>query len=636
MKNHLNVREVAVPVRAACCGGLYGGVDAQGEACLYAVMGQHSGAGGLFLLRVDPETGACRRYEAPPQTKEGRVSLWSQRRRCLFIYAGASQVEPGLLLRFDPTLDRIEDLGPANTEQCYKPVSMAEAPDGALYLGSFTACALTRYRPETGEFTHYGPMDDMDQYLYVQCGEDGTVACTVKMARPHVVAFDPQTGERRAVGPWADTDSQTGHVEMFKAADGLLYIDSHEGLFRVQGLEAVPVERRPEPAEPARLGDGSTFRFIDNRVIARTIEVVRPDGERRVITLDYEGAGTEIYLVRPGPDGRLYGSSVLPLHFFSCDPASGEAVDHGQCSTASGEVYSMDWLDGKLYFCAYTHGILGVYDPARPYSFGGPVPGRPGEFRQGRPDPSGDLGHRFDEDDNPVQLGRMDTVAYRPRDMLAGPAGKVWVASVPDYGMWGGTLSWYDPRTGEFGGAHRHIYRDCSPYTLTYIPEIDRLVVGFCIYGGSGTEPRAETTGLVMWDPVEDREAWRGDVGLKIIGVMDLEYAGGGLVYAVVHPAPADVLIADLMLLDLPGGKIVSRTRLDDVAGWPLEVSFQRDDRYLYGATRAAVYRVPLGTTDVEVLWHSDSDGPTAAGALLDGRYYFGTMHRLRAVDVRL
>ncbi|MCE9591062.1 MAG: hypothetical protein K8S99_11100 [Planctomycetes bacterium] len=118
------------------------------------------------------------------------------------------------------------------------------------------------------------------------------------------------------------------------------------------------------------------------------------------------------------------------------------------------------------------------------------------------------------------------------------------------------------------------------------------------------------------------------------IGRVDIEYAGNGLVYAISHPWPKEVLHSELLLLDLPGKRIVARTRLDTVAVWPLEVSFQRDDRYLYGATRQGIYRVPLGTVHIEMIWCDEKDGPTAGGALLNGSYYFATIERLRSVAI--
>ncbi len=113
---------------------------------------------------------------------------------------------------------------------------------------------------------------------------------------------------------------------------------------------------------------------------------------------------------------------------------------------------------------------------------------------------------------------------------------------------------------------------------------------------------------------------------------MDVAYAGGSCAYAIVHPNPADVLTAKLVLLDIEAGMLISEADLTVAMGWPLEVTFQRDTRFLYGATREGVYRVRLGTTTIEPLWRDAGDGPTAGGALHHGEYYFCSGHRLRAI----
>ena len=66
----------------------------------------------------------------------------------------------------------------------------------------------------------------------------------------------------------------------------------------------------------------------------------------------HEASGSEIFYLHAGPDGCLYGSSVLPLHLFRHDPGSRSLLDLGKCSSAGGEAYSMGNLDGKLYISA--------------------------------------------------------------------------------------------------------------------------------------------------------------------------------------------------------------------------------------------------------------------------------------------
>lgn len=633
------MRERGVPVRGAVVVGPLVGTDAAGQACLYAVAGQEAGdKGGLFVLQIDPRSGATKRFDANVPAAGGRASIWSERQHCLFIGAPGREHRAGAgsgwLLRFDPRRGEVENLGALDATRALAPAGIAEAPDGSVYIGSCPGAGLHRWDPATNRITFCGQTDANEYYAYAACGKDGTVAVVVRTTRPHVVVYDPATGVMKSVGPVADTNAQHGFVELFTGADGLLYINSHEGYFRVCGTTATAVPENPARPAGRTLPGGATARFIGEQP-PRVIEIRQPDGAIRTLQLHYEAAGVEVYLVRPGLNGKIYGSSILPLHFFEQDTRTDATIDHGYCCTSSGEIYSMDWLDGKLYLCSYTHAVLSQYDPARPYNF---------SFLKnvndvmvethGQYDPSWPCRFRFGPDDNPRQLGRMDTVAYRPRDMVAGPAGKIWVTSMPDYGMWSGTLSWYDPKTDRFGGAHRDVIPLCSPQAITWVRDRDWLALGYSIYGGSGTTPRATRAGFALWDPHKDAELWRGDLGMDLVGVLDLEYLGDGMVYAIAHPNPPEVLVAELLLMDMANQRIVSRATLSEIAGWPLEVSFQRDQAYLYGATRQSIYRVPLGTTAVEVLWRSRDDGPVAGGALMGKDYYFGTGAKLRSVRV--
>ena len=634
-------RDIGIPVRTVMRAGLMPGRDAQGNECLYAAMGQHGATVGTFLLQIDLDSGATVRHDMPNDYGTG-PKYWSDRWNRFFIYAGKEMHGTGRLLEFDPAVGEPRDLGRVHPDRQCLPVSLAEAPDGTIYLGSYDqGCSLTSFRPDTGAFTFHGVVDESEFYFYVQCGSDGTVAGLVKMARPRVVTLDTATGAYVPVGPVADTDAGTGRVNLVKGGDGLLYIDSHEGAFRVEGTKATPVEAIPPSTSRTTLSDGTTFRFLDGRqdnvwmTRYRTVELARPDGSRKVLELDYACDGTPIYVLRAASNGHIYGSSILPLHFFEYDPASDHLVDHGACCTSSGEVYSLDCMDDKLYLACYTHAILCEYDVNKPFSWGGPIPGKPGEFRKGQGGEN--YSYTYDDNDNPKQIGRLDDVSYRSRDMVAGPAGKVWVVSIPDYGMWGGVLSWYEPSTGTFGGAHRHIIEHASPISITHLADPDLLAIGFSKYGGSGTIPKTDKAGFALWHPHEDRLVWKGDLGLDIVGVMDIEDAGNGLAYAIVHCLPEDDLTAHLMLVDLQNERIVDRMDLTAALGWPLEVSFQTDEQYLYGLTCEGLYRVPLGTLDFEVLWRDADDGPgpsIGAGALLNGMYYFGSGARLRCVPV--
>lgn len=608
------LRDLGVPVRAVFHCIPHPGRDAAGGPSLLITMGQH--AGGFLVLDVDVRTGRCIQHECRfPGAFEASASFRSARTGLL--YAGSCY--SGQLHRFAPGAEGVEDLGAVDAELANFPCSIDEAPDGAIYVGAYPGCCLSRLDPATGAWTRFGRMDPTDMYFYPRCGADGTVAGLVRMCRPHVVALDPRTGERQAVGPVVDTQEQSGRtVELFKGRDGLLYIRSSEGGFRVRGLEAVPVAELPEPMPPATLPDGATAEFADAASFDfRRIRVRPPAGAPREIELTWKGAGTDIFLIHEGPDGRVYGSSILPERLFSCRPDGTDMTDHGQCSGSGGEAYSMANLDGRLYIASYPGARLSIYDPRKPYRFGtGP-------------------------EANPRDIGRPDSVSYRPRAMVAGPAGKVWIGSIPDYGMWGGTLASYDTAAGAFA-SHRHLIPDCNVTALAWLPDRGRLLVGTAIEGGSGTQPRARTAGLVYWDPARDEaDGEAGSFGLeRLHGVMDLLSAGPGRAYAVVvlwdgtgEPA------AELVLLDTEARRVVDRSPFGGESGWPLEVALRPGPGgRVYGMTRTQIYRVEPGTARREALWSTTvahaAEHLSVSGPIVGHTYLLARRHRLLAFDL--
>ena len=59
------------------------------------------------------------------------------------------------------------------------PTGLTEAPDGAIWIGSYPEARLTKFEPESRTFTPYGRMDESEQYLYPLAGDDGSLAALV-------------------------------------------------------------------------------------------------------------------------------------------------------------------------------------------------------------------------------------------------------------------------------------------------------------------------------------------------------------------------------------------------------------------------------------------------------------------------
>ncbi|MBI2440003.1 MAG: hypothetical protein HYV35_01380 [Lentisphaerae bacterium] len=616
----LAVRELGIPVRAVFACILHPGKDAQGRPSLLASMGQM--AGGLLVLDINLEKGGCVQYECADRKAFEPVASYRSARDGV-LYMGACYT--GTFHRYVPGSNTIEDIGHVDPELATFPCRIDEAPDGSLFVGAYPGCCLSRYEPATGQWTRYGRMDETDMYFYPLCSADGTVAGLVKMCKPHVVALDPKTRTHRTVGPVIETQERSGSIDLYKGKDGLLYIRSSEGDFRVQGLEAVKVAALPEPMPPRNtMSDGATVEFADRSTSDfRKVRLTPPKGKGppRILSLDWQGAGTDIFLIHHGPDGRLYGSSILPERLFSCRPDGSDMIDHGQCSVSSGEAYSMANLDGKLYIASYPGARLSVYDPKEPYKFG------------------------TDPGSNPRDVGAADPVACRPRAMLAGPAGKVWIGAVPDYGMWGGTLSAYDPQTGTFT-SHRHLVKNCSVVALAWLPKRERILVGTTVEAGTGTQPRADKCAFVWWDPRRDQADGIETFGIHDLrGIMDIVRVDDRYVYAVVErlaaesPSSALVPTAELVLIDLDERRVSDRSRFGGEFGWPLEVALRKGpDGAWYGATKISVYRITPGTAQRTILWRcgmEEHDQHVSVGGPVIGRtYYFASAHRLRAIEI--
>jgi len=559
-------------------------------------MGQN--ADNLFVLQIDPETGAFRQFASTvPNSDFPTATLMSRTGR---LYVGAAYA--GHLLCFDPARDTFEDLGSIHPGAATFPCRMDEDAEGRVWIGSYGTADLTRYDPDSREFTRYGRMDDVDMYNYPLANTDGTIACLIRMTRPHVVVLDPRTGEKRRVGPVTTKGKET--LDLLKGKDGRLYIKSSVGNFRIEGMKALPVDVVPDPPTRPTLSDGSAFAFADAaEQIYRRLEVRRRDGTVRTFDLDYVVSGSDIFYLHAGPDGCVYGSSILPEHLFRYNPKNGDLVDLGRCSASTGEAYSMANLNGKIYISSYPAARISVYDPARSYHFGH----RPG--------------------DNPRDLGRIDDISYRPRSTMAGPLGRVWVASVPDYGRWGGPLSYYDPNTDRKKAYYR-IVGDGSCYTLAHLKAEELIAVGTSISGGSGTRPKVNQAVLFLWDYKGEKKVWEGTVDRPASVFNALLSGPDGRLYGTVRGGVSP----EIVVFDPRTRAFTHRVSLP--GGDPLDLGLQNGpDGKVYGFTSSCVYRLDPSSLAVEAVVQVQR-AFRVAGPILGKEIYFATGHRLRAARI--
>ena len=557
-------------------------------------MGQQ--AAGFTVVKIDPASGTTSQATSPDPTANFPTA--AIRTRDGLIYIGAAYA--GHLYRYDPASERLDDLGAINLPDDTFPCNMDEDANGVIWIGCYGSAGLTSYDPTAGAFVRHGRMDETDMYCYPHVGAGGTIACYIRVTRPHVVVYDPDTGKRETVGPVVVTEDG-GSLTLYRAADGQLYIGSTEGDFRLNGFEAEPIENLPDPAAPPTLSDGSTADFADRETqMFHEMAITHPgSGETRTIPVEYESAGSELFLAHRGPDDNIYGSSILPLHLFRYAPQSEAMDDLGICTTATGEAYSMANMDGKLYICSYPGAMLSVYDPSRSYRFG------------------------KDPGSNPRDLGRMDEISYRPRSMVAGPLGRVWTASIPNYGMWGGPLSWYDPATERFG-TYRDIAGEASCWALAWLESHGLLAVGTTIHGGTGTQPRVDQASLFLWDYEAEKKVWEDRLPVEVTAVNALAVIRGGLLCGTGHTgAESCIFVFD------PAARRYTRT-VSLPGGRALDGGIQTGpDGAVYGFTTDCFYRFDPATGAVTTV-HEERAGFQNAGPMGGDGVYFTKKHELK------
>ena len=632
-----SVHEVGIPVKGVNWVRLHPGKTADGRASLVGSMGQN--AGELFVFDIDLTTGHCRQYNA--QAKGADYPIGSMRSlQTGILYLGSAW--DGHLHRFDPAHPErgVEDLGAIHPGMATFPTGIQEAPDGGIWIGAYPGAVLVRFDPGTGEFKRFGRMDETDKYLYPLCGDDGTIAAQTKTTRYRIIMFDPKTGAHVPVGPVLDEpNNHARRWFFFKGTDGLLYLDSDLGKFRLQGMTATAVDSAPEqmPGIHATykhgyqadltMPGGWRAAYTEENGSPRKLDLtnVDPSIPTRHLTLDWVGGGTQIFMIGLGPDHRIYGSSILPEHLFRCEVDGTGLVNLGQCNLSLGEAYSMAaYGDGCIALASYPAARISLYNPKLPYRFGlGPG-------------------------SNPLDIGPLDhdEISYRPHAMATTPDGRIWIGGAPNYGIRGGPLGWFDPKTAA-RGFHREVLPDTSPNCILYLPELNQLFIGLGTEPGSGVSVQRPEGAFALWDSVNDRLAHAGDFGLKNIAEICSFVPAGhdGLVYALssrptymvkdygAKPAPTQVALVD------PARHCVVAAAEVPAAYGPLPTysadSLRRAaDGTVYLVLETGVYRVDPRTCELTPAWKMPAEVIEVTGPIVGRRLFFGTGWKLRYVDL--
>jgi outer membrane protein assembly factor BamB len=495
---------IGVPVRAVTFGNTHpvlGPAPWGGEA-FYTSYYSTTGA---ELIACDAKTGRRQAMKLPAHGGYGM---------CLgkdgAIYVGG--IDPGDLFRFDPATGKLRNCGGSSFGIQYL-WDLAVAPDGQVYGAGYPGARLLGYDPAAGRAIDHGSMAPGEQYVRSVCTDrKGRAWCGIG-TRARLVVFDPKSGEKRQILPEKFQDQSMiirvlaagrfvcakvlfgGATLLFDAEEAVLvrelappqgetswtpvavdggcfYLATDQSdLYRLDA-ESGKVDRVAAGVSPSVIVQGRDAHGISDEQYF--VYDLREGRELHRVRLLDHGPGMAIFALAAGPDGKIYGSTYINQRLFRYDPATGVLEDMGKAVRRGGQIDSMcAGRNGRLYFGSYTNAVSSVYAPGRPWHLGTAA------------------------EDNPREIGPLGSGQYRTTCQVAGPDGKVYVGSVPDYRSAPvGALTAVDPNSGE-----RRVMTDLVPGGSVFAVAADDRFV----YGAGGGR-------FFVFDPKAQKKIWETEL----------------------------------------------------------------------------------------------------------------------------
>ncbi|NLB55837.1 MAG: PQQ-like beta-propeller repeat protein [Lentisphaerae bacterium] len=483
-------------------------------------------------------------------------------------------------------------------------LSMAEGPDGTIWMGNVYQSGLHSFNPVTREFKDYGRMDDRETYLQsMGFDREGWVYVGVGTARENLVAFNPATGERIQLAD--ESKRKTGNAKILTdPKTGDVFAIVHGERFGLLGGKATPVDRTPGekrfPGYRSRpeLSDG---RLVSFSFASRLITLKAPDGSTQTIEFDYKtsGAPTSNWGITAGPDGRIYINSTHPSYMAYYDPAKDEL-----------NYFRDPWaqqclgVQGNYVFGGrYTGGLLKVFDTTKPWNR------NPGEGE--KPNPF-------------VAIPSSRPNINRPIVAFPHPDGEhILITGMPGYGRTGGGMSIYNLKTGKTElYTHEDLITNYTITTLDILPD-GRLVGGTTVSGTHGGHAIEKTAVIFTYDWDSRKVIWK---------TAPIENAG--------NIAMMKALSDGRLLCSAPGGKFfvydlnkeeIIYTSDMSAFGGATQIFILEGTRALLTA-RNSVFEFDTDTFHATKI----ADSPTGIGrsAVMDGRLYFLSGPRLFSCNI--
>ena len=423
----------------------------------------------LDVISIDPETGAAQVFHNPAPGEFGarNIAIGPDGNVYLGTLAHAH------FLKVDREQGKLIDLGrPSDTEEYIWDVVFGS--DKKLYGATYPGCKLVRYDPATGHLEDLGRLDPNEQYgRWIAGDSDGFIYVGIGTSKANIAAYEIKTGKHREILP---PDAQTvGIAKVYRGQDANIYAVVGKRLFRLNQWTATELPQGQTVPAVAHniLRDGRTVALSDG---SKMIVVTDPRTNTKVEhKVSYDGNDMRMFRVGFGPDGGLYGSAMLPIHFVRIDPNRHQV--NRLAELGGGEVYSFLNHQNRLLIGTYS-GLspLMSYDPGLPL-------------------------HPAADSDNPrlIDFQGSDS-AWRPQAMINGPDGKVYIGAVAGYGQLEGPLVEWDTQSDSVR-LNSGIVHDQSIVSLTAWRNF--IIGGTTVNGGGGSHPTQKEAKLFVWNATD-------------------------------------------------------------------------------------------------------------------------------------
>lgn len=414
----------------------------------------------------------------------------------------------GKLYRYVPERKEVQDLGANPTGAWVWDIEATE--DGKIYGATYPGAGVFEYDISTGQFRDLGSVTKQDyarglavdgDYIYVgigttkhlykinrhtgekeelliegQSGENGIIQdiwvvngkLLVAVSTINMLVIDPETmeveGSFQFSNMISEPDPNQPNMIYYKNGTQLYKydLDTNEETL-IEGLPVLPDTPRVKDMAWITLSSGKTAVAMVTQY--GEYMLYHPDtNELSFVALDLAATAVAIQALEAGPDGKLYmGGYQRGMSVFN---PFNEKIEVNVSSFAQPE--GIGFLNDTVYFGTYVGAIMYSYDPNQPVDL------------NSNPKLEYDI---KDEQDRPFAITSGDN--------------KLFVGTIPDYGVLGGALAIYDAETDEWT-QERNIVQDQSIISLAY--HEGKLYGGTSVWGGLGIEPKAQEAKIFVWD----------------------------------------------------------------------------------------------------------------------------------------